>query len=150
MESKLYKIVKAYPFSPPVGTILHYDSFADWYQNANEDYIIESHIIDKYPEYFEQVKDDFFFLVFTIDRPFYNSFEIVEFKEPIDVEEYNAEKDFVKFFKNRKQAEEYVVLNKPCLSITELFHLTNEKDSCISIRRASELKELVKRKIGLR
>jgi hypothetical protein len=147
MENKLYKIVKAYPFSPPVGTILHYDSFADWYQNANEDYIVESRIIEKHPEYFEEVKDEYRFLVYTKDRAFYNSWKVVEFrKQP---EDYNDKKDseFIRFFKTKAQATEYIILNKPCLSITELFELSNQKDSCINIRRASELKELVKSKI---
>jgi hypothetical protein len=149
MENKLYKIVKSYPFSPPVGTILHYDSFADWYQNANEDYIVESRIIEKHPEYFEEHYDEnsiFGYGVFGEKHESYLKWTFFDFGD--DTKAWKEWKGKgMKFFKNREQAEEYVVLNKPCLSITELFELSNQKDSCIGIRRASELKELVKSKI---
>jgi hypothetical protein len=147
MENKLYKIVKSYPFSPPVGTILHYDSFADWYQNANEDYVVESRIIEKHPEYFEEVKNECRFFVYTHKYSHLGSWIVNESKKSIDMNLVEVDKDFIKFFKTKAQATEYIILNKPCLSITELFELSNQKDSCIGIRRASELKELVKSKI---
>jgi hypothetical protein len=152
MENKLYKIVKAYPFSPPVGTILHYDSFADWYQNANEDYIVESRIIEKHPEYFEEVKDEYRFLVYTKDRAFHNPWKVVEFrKQP---EDYNDKKDseFIRFFKTKAEATEYILMNKPCLSYNDvsnmcvLFNDVNW-DHLKTTIDLDELKEIIKKKL---
>jgi hypothetical protein len=134
MENKLYKIVKSYPFSPPVGTILHYDSFADWYQNANEDYIVESRIIEKHPEYFEEVKDEYRFLVYTKDRAFHSPWKIVEFrKQP---EDYNDKKDseFIRFFKTKVEAYDFIMDNKPCLSLDDLFQLSHGNNDVLCIK----------------
>jgi hypothetical protein len=152
MENKLYKIVKAYPFSPPVGTILHYDSFADWYQNANEDYIIESRTIEKYPEHFEEVEDEYRFLVYTKDRAFHSPWKVVEFrKQP---EDYNDKKDseFIRFFKTKAEATEYILMNKPCLSYNDVSNM------CILFKDVNwdhfkttidldKLKEIIKKKV---
>jgi hypothetical protein len=146
MENKLYKIVKSYPFSPPVGTILHYDSFADWYQNPNEDYVVESRIVEKYPEYFEEVKDECRFLVFTINRPFYNSFEVIEFKKPINTESYAAEKNFVRFFKTKADAYDFIIDNKPCLSLDDLFQI-NHGNNDVLCMKYDKLKRLVQERL---
>ena len=123
MENKMYKIVKSYPFSPAVGTILHYDSFADLYLNANEGYIVESRIIEKHPEYFEEVEDEYRFLVYTKDMAFHNPWKVVEFiKQP---EDYNDKKDseFIRFFKTKAEATEYILRNKPCLSYNDVSNM---------------------------
>jgi hypothetical protein len=152
MENKLYKIVKAYPFSPPVGTILHYDSFADWYQNANEDYIVESRIIEKHPEYFEEVEDEYRFVVYTKDMAFHSPWKVVEFrKQP---EDYNDKKDseFRIFFKTKAEATEYILRNKPCLSYNDvsnmcvLFNDVNW-DHLKTTIDLDELKEIIEKKI---
>jgi hypothetical protein len=132
MENKMYKIVKSYPFSPPVGTILHYDSFADWYQNANEDYIVESRIIEKHPEYFEEVKDEYRFLVYTQDKPFFKAWEVMEFiKQPAD---YHQKLDFIRFFKTKGEAYDFIMDNKPCLSLDDLFQLSHGNNDVLCIK----------------
>lgn len=146
MENKLYKIVKEYPFSPPVGTILHYDSFADWYQNSNEDYIIDPSYINKYPEFFEEVKEEYKFLVFTINRPFYNSFEVIELKKPTNTESYSAEKDYVRFFNTRAEAYDFIIDNKPCLCLDDLFQISHGNEDVLYIKY-DKLKGLVQEKL---
>lgn len=109
MENKLYRIVKEYPFSPPVGTILHYYSFADWYQNSNEDYIISPSYVEKYTEFFEEL-NEYRFLVYTIDRPHHKAFEVIEFRKPINVDSYNEEKDYLRLFRTKKEAYDFILL----------------------------------------
>lgn len=109
MEDKLYRIVKEYPFSPPVGTILHYDSFADWYQNSNEDYIISPSYVEKYPEFFEEL-NQYKFLVFTVDRPHHKAFEVIELRKPINVDSYNEEKHCLRLFRTKKEAYDFILL----------------------------------------
>lgn len=146
MENKLYKIVKAYPFSPPVGTVLHYDSFSDWYQNANEDYIVESLIIEKYPEYFEEIEDECRFLVYKINRPFYKAFEVIETKKPIDKKLYSAEKEFIEFFKTKADAYDFIVYNKPCLSLDDLFQLNHGNNDILCIKY-DKVKRLIQERL---
>ena len=153
MENKLYKIVKSYPFSPPVGTILHYDSFADWYQNANEDYVVESRIIEKHPEYFEEIKENRYrFFVYTHKYSHLGSWIVNESKKSIDINLVEVDKDFIKFFKTKEEATEYILRNKPCLSYKDvsdmciLFKDINWEDFETTIN-LEDLKELVKSKI---
>lgn len=110
MENKLYRIVKEYPFSPPVGTILHYDCFADWYQNSNEDYIISPNYVEKYPEFFEELKDEYRFLVFTKDVIHHKALEVIELMKPINVNSHKEEKDYLRLFRTKKEAYDFILL----------------------------------------
>jgi hypothetical protein len=144
MENKLYKIVKSYPFSPPVGTILHYDSFADWYQNANEDYIVESRIIEKHPEYFEEHYDDnsiYFYGVFTKDNGDFKKWSYFDFGD--DPNEWKKWQNIgFKFFKNREDAKNFVALKKKTLSIEDLLSINHGNDEVLCIKY-DKLKKLV-------
>jgi hypothetical protein len=146
MKSKLYKIVKSYPFSPPVGTILHYDSFADWYQNANEDYIVESRIIEEHPEYFEEVKDEYRFIVYTKDRAFHNSWKVVEFRKQPEDYEIMKDSESIRFFKEKTDAYDFIMDNKPCLSLDDLFQL-NHGNSDVLCMKYDKLKRLVQERL---
>jgi mevalonate kinase len=146
MENKLYKIVKSYPFSPPVGTILHYDSFADWYQNANEDYVVESRIIEKHPEYFEEVKNECRFFVYTHKYSHLGSWIVNESKKSIDMNLVEVDKDFIKFFKTKEDALEFIIDNKPCLSLDDLLSINHGNNDVLCITY-DKLKRLVQERL---
>jgi hypothetical protein len=114
-----YKLIKEYPFSPKLNSIVC--------TNALEAYAEELHFvgidyINKFiGEYFEEIKDEYRFLVYTKDSAFHNPWKVVEFrKQP---EDYHQKLDFIRFFKTKAEATEYILMNKPCLSYNDVSNM---------------------------
>jgi hypothetical protein len=142
-----YRLIKEYPFSPPVGTILYYDSFAYWYQNDNEDYVVESRIIEKHPEYFEEIKENRYrFFVYTHGYSHLGSWIVNESKKSIDINLVEGDKDFIKFFKTKSDAYDFIIDNKPCLSLYDLFQINHGNNDVLCITY-DKLKRLVQERL---
>jgi hypothetical protein len=145
-----YKLIKEYPSSPPLGTILKYDSSNYWYYDKNN--IVLESAIEKYPEYFEEVKDEYRFLVYTKDRAFHNPWKVVEFRKQPEDYEGMKDSESIRFFKTKAEATEYILMNKPCLSYNDVSNM------CILFKDVNwdhfkttidldKLKEIIKKKL---
>jgi len=139
-----YKLIKEYPFSPKLNSIVCTNAL-----QANQEglHFVGIDYVNKFiGEYFEEVEGEYRFLVFTRNRPFYNSFEVIEFKKPINTESYAAEKDFIRFFKTKADAYNFIIDNKPCLSLDDLFQLNHGNNDVLCIKY-DKLERLVKERL---
>jgi hypothetical protein len=91
---KKYKLIKKYPMSNEIGYI------------SNVDY-------SDYPEYWEDITN-IYYLVFSKKVSSVNAWE------PIIVESFPFDREYIKYFKSLNEAEEYILLNKPDISIKYL------------------------------
>lgn len=58
----------------------------------------------------------------------------------INVKGYN-------YFSTKDKAEEYIIMNKPCLSLNEIYELTNDRTG---LYNRSDLEEIVKNKLNIK
>jgi len=145
-----YKLIKEYPFSPKLNSVVCTNALE---ANSEGLHFVGIDYINKFlGEYFEEIKDEYRFLVYTKDMAFYNPWKVVEFrKQP---EDYNDKKDskFIKFFKTKEEATEYILRNKPCLSYKDvsdmciLFKDINWEDFKTTID-LDKLKEIIEKKV---
>jgi hypothetical protein len=116
-----YRLIKEYPFSPKLNSIVCTNAL-----EANQEglHFVGIDYINKFlGEYFEEIKDGYRFLVYIQDRPFCNAWKVIEFKK--QPEDYNDKKDseFRRFFKTKEEATEYILMNKPCLSYNDVSNM---------------------------
>ncbi len=120
---KKYKLIKEYPGSPELGQIalpytdsknkiVHY--IVERNQKKDCDYIaiLKKHVEDN-PKYWEEV-NDIWYVVLLKDGAFRNAWEIIKVQEDPSGLEHK------KYFKSREEAEDFILYNKPCLSINEI------------------------------
>lgn len=139
-----YRLIKEYPFSPKLNSIVCTNALEAYSEGLH---FVGIDYVNKFlGEYFEEIKDEYRFLVFTINRPFYNSFEVVEFKKPINTESYAPEKDYVRFFKTKAEAYDFIIDNKPCLSLDDLFQINHGNNDVLCIKY-DKLKRLVQERL---
>ena len=137
-----FKLIKEYPGSPKLGQIAlpYTDS-----KNAVVHYVVDhpkkdcdylaiskKHIEDS-PEYWEEAVD-VWYVVLLRDSAFRNAWEVIEvYGDPTGLEHK-------KYFKSRIEAEEFILYNKPCLSINDIGDGVSE---CF----LNKLKRIVKSKL---
>jgi len=120
---KKYKLIKEYPGSPELGQIalpytdsknqvVHY--IVDRNKKKDCDYIaiLKKHVEDN-PEYWEE-ENDIWYVVLLRDGAFRNAWEIIKVQEDPSGLEHK------KYFKSRTEAEDFILYNKPCLSINDV------------------------------
>ncbi len=67
----------------------------------------------------------------------------------VSADENSGRQDYMKYFSTKEKAEEYIIMNKPCLSINDI-KLFVKRDSMLKTGFIhSQLKQLVKNKVGL-
>lgn len=120
---KKYRLIKEYPGSPELGTIaLPYTDSRDRvvhyiveHTRKDCDYLAlpKKHIEDN-PDYWEEVKDNIWYMVLLRDGAFRNSWEVIR------VEACIIDTEDRKYFKTKEDAEYFILYNKPCLSINEI------------------------------
>lgn len=119
---KKYKLIKEYPGSPKLGEIAlpYTDS-----KNKVVHYIVEhpskdcdylaiskKHIEDN-SEYWEEVVN-VWYVVLLKDGAFRNAWEVIKVNEDPSGLEHK------KYFKTEKEAKDYIIQNKPCLSYNDV------------------------------
>jgi len=120
---KKYKLIKEYPGSPELGQIalpytdsrdkvVHY--VVERNQKKDCDYIaiLKKHVEDN-PNYWQE-ENDIWYVVLLRDFAFRNAWEVIKVQEDPSGLEHK------KYFKSREEAENFIIYNKPCLSINEI------------------------------
>jgi hypothetical protein len=140
-----YKLIKEYPGSPPLGTIVEQESSSKSYFFTSQKRnlcVLKNHVEDN-PEYWEKVNDNLWWVVFTKGDTVFNMYE----PQLIETCLYQSN-DSRQYFKTKKEADEFVIDNKPCLSYTDIMwnfpHNTKKDNVSIDI---GELIKLIKSKI---
>ena len=137
-----FKLIKEYPGSPKLGQIalpytdskdavVHYTVRHPKYENV--DLAIDKGQVENQPEYWEEVVD-VWYVVLLRDGAFRNAWEIIKVQEDPSGLEHK------KYFKSRIEAEEFILYNKPCLSINDIGDGVSE---CF----LNKLKRIVKSKL---
>jgi hypothetical protein len=143
---KRYRLIKLYPGSPDLGTEvqqkLNGQSF--FYRNGDMSLSVLTEHIEEYPEYWEKVNDNIWYLVSVRDyqtgHSLFQAWYVhrVESFEPVNKEPLN-------YFKTKEEAEQYIIKNKPCLTLNDvgliLGGLEKKRDVFL------ELKRIVKSKL---
>jgi hypothetical protein len=112
---KKYKLIKEYPGSPELGTVVEKQIKSQTYYHIHNDRkfgVLSEHVEDN-PEYWEEV-NDIYYMVSLTDMPFHNAWE------PIRVEAIALDTDNRKYFSTEEGANTFILLHKPCLSLYDI------------------------------
>ena len=146
---KKYKLIKEYPGSPELGTIVEGKSSDgknySFSMLGGRVYVIKYHVEDN-PEYWEEVNENNYMVSLT-DMAFRNAWEVIEVRS-INYKETDSKK----FFKTEEEAEHFILYNKPCLSmhdILERYGYAREfgKNNITFYGSEETLKEIIKSKL---
>ena len=120
---KKYKLIREYPGSPKLGTIVEKElrsSVSYFYRSGDKRICVHTTHVENNPEYWEEVNDNIFWCVWEKD---FIQYDVVLFKAwtPIEIEciKEGADKNR-HYFKTEEEAEDFILYNKPCLSINEI------------------------------
>ena len=141
-----YKLIKEYPGSPELGTVVEKTLRSEtnfFYTIGNKRIcVLNSHVEDN-PEYWEKVNDNLWWVVFIEKDNLFNPYK------PYLIETclYQSN-DSRHYFKTREDAEEFIIDNKPCLNYTDIMWNFQEdtKKKTLSIHK-DILIALIKSKI---
>lgn len=142
-----YELIKEYPGSPCLGTIVEKDPLSKSYYHRDEDkkWCILNNHVENNPEYWEKLNEEHW-MVFTKKessiRPWY------AYRSEQCLSYFNSQHNF----KTREEAEEFILYNKPCLSyddVCKMFNSSRDFKGDVMTFRISEksLKEFVKSKL---
>ena len=148
-----YELIKEYPGSPCLGTIVEKDPLSKSYYHRDEDkkWCILNNHVENNPEYWEKLNENIYWAVST---EIYKQFgQVLFFAWTIyKVEAFEPKDSVIKYFKTREEAEGFILYNKPCLSyddVCKMFNSSRDFKGDVMTFRISEksLKEFVKSKI---
>ena len=139
-----YRLIKEFPFSPKLNSIVCTNALE---ANSEGLHFIGIDYINKFlGEYFEEIKDEYRFLVYTKDMAFHNPWKVVEFKKQPEDYEGMKDSESIRFFKTKAEAYDFIINNKPCFSLDDLFQI-NHGNSDILCIKYDKLRDLIESKI---
>jgi hypothetical protein len=120
---KKYKLIKEYPGSPELGEIVEGGSSSNFYFYVNPDLcriVIRKTLVDNQPDYWEEVEDNKWFVVSK--RDYQKNYTLFEawYIYMIDSYQPTIKDENLNYFKIKEEAEDFIIYNKPCLSINEI------------------------------
>ena len=152
---KKYKLIKEYPGSPELGTIVEKElrsSFSYFYRSGDKRICVHTTHVEDNSEYWEEVNDNIFWCVWEKD---FIQYDVVLFKAwtPNEIECIKEGADSNRhYFKTKEKAEYFILYNKPCLSMHDIlnrFGYSREfgKNSIVFTGSEETLKELIYNKL---
>ena len=134
-----YKLIKEYPGSPKLGTIVEKDercgSHIYKYKESNNNFgVLKYHVEDNH-EYWEEVIEKRF-MVSTKNFYYYGAYEVLTVSSDFKPREYE------KLFDTMEAAQEFIIYNKPCLSFSDL--IWNFKENTRKNRIEVDINDLYK------
>ncbi len=113
---KKYKLIKEYPGSPYLGTICeernNKSSFCYYFEEEKNIGITKDQV-ENQTEYWEEVAH-IYYLVFTKEQTSFKCWELYM------TSSCTYDTDYKKYFTSKEEAEEYILLNKPDISLKYL------------------------------
>ena len=110
---KRYKLIKEYPGSPGLNTIVEKIKNSGFYQVENANTAVLDYHVEDNPEYWEEITH-IYYLVFTKEETSFKCWVIYM------TGSCTYDTDYKKYFSLKEEAEEYILLNKPDISIKYL------------------------------
>lgn len=141
-----YKLIKLYPGSPELGTEVQKQSNSQtfFYRTGDMTLCIHTEHIEEYPEYWEKVNENIWYVVSTrnyqVNHTLFEAWFVyrIESFEPVNKEPLN-------YFKTKEEAELFVINHKPCLTFKEVKKILGAESEKRKV--ISELSNLVKSKL---
>jgi hypothetical protein len=127
-----YKLIKTYPGSPELGTIVEQESSSKSYFFRSENgniCVLKNHVEDN-PEYWKKFNEYSWYAVFKKpymqdDKEYFTPWKIYM------IETLDTESPDRRLFKSHEEAEEYLLYNKPCLSLNNVRGLLDKVETDI-------------------
>jgi hypothetical protein len=146
-----YKLIKEYPRSPKLGVIVENQEFPHDGYFHHYNFSIKIEEITLYPEFWAKVTEDSILFtthdgvpVFAGDKYYFitNGFRaVLSFGEDTGVfQSLNT-------FSTKEKADEFVIRNKPCLSLLDLLHVRANTNQTKPFPFFQELEEIVKSRL---
>lgn len=115
---KKFKLIKEYPGSPKLGTEVEKRNGKIYMPNS---FLIFRHSVEEYPEFWEEIEKVITELVVFTK----NNLTTTELWNPVLVKRFNSDRKYIDNiscfgFKTREEADEFILLNKPCLSYNDV------------------------------
>lgn len=114
---KKYKLIKEYPGSPAVGTLVEKEpsSKSYFFKSGNKNLCVINNHVENNPEYWEEIDDNVYYMVLLKESSYNNTWKPIFVPSGIKIDGEN-----IKFFKTIEEANEFILLNKPCLSFNDI------------------------------
>lgn len=147
-----YELIKEYPGSPCLGTIVEKDPLSKSYYYRDDDkrWCVLSNHVENNTEYWEEIKNTYW----AVSTQDYKQFgQTLFFAWTVyRVEAFEPKDSIIKYFPTRDDADNFLLQNKPCLSyndICKMFNSSRDFKGDVMTFRMSEksLKEFVKGKL---
>ena len=111
---KKFRLIREYPGSPSLGTEVErisksYKNYS--YSEGNERVCVISEHCEDNPEYWEEIKDIVLWVVYERSCGFFLAWK------PYSIDYTTT---YSSTFKTKREAEEFILKHKPCLSLTEV------------------------------
>lgn len=144
-----YELIKEYPGSPFLGTIVEKEliSKSYFFRSGDKNICVLNNHVEDNPEYWEKVNDNLWWVVFTKKDTIFESYY------PYCLETYVFKtEDSRQYFKTKEEAEEFILYNKPCLSYNDVLKMFCKSrdfkgDNMTFYITEKSLKEFVKSKL---
>ena len=126
-----FRLIKEYPGSPELLTVI-----------SDENKLVEwkgYNYYEKHSEYWEEINDDIYYLVFTENETSFNAWE------PIRVGAVTYDTSTRKYFSTKEDAVNFIIQHKPCLSFYDINNEISTDNS--KFRMLHNISELTKSRI---
>jgi len=144
---KKYKLIKEYPGSPELGSVVEKQIKSQTYYHIYNDrkFGVLSEHVEGQPEYWEEVNENIWWCVWERDyiqngSTFFKAWIPKEIECIPDV--WATERHY---FKTKEVAEQYIIKNKPCLTLNDVGLILGGIDKKEDV--FLELKRIVKSKL---
>ena len=77
-------------------------------------FLIFRHSVEEYPEFWEEILEDNYYLVSLTDMPFHNAWELIK------IPDIRLDTDTKKHFSSKEGARDFIIQYKPCLSFNDV------------------------------
>ena len=127
-----YKLIKEYPGSPELGTIVEKEpsSKSYFFRSGNKNLCVLNNHVEDNPEYWEKFNEYLWYAVF--EKPYMQDDK--EYFTPWNIhkiETLDTQSNDRHLFKTKEEAEEFILYNKPCLSLNNVGGLLNKAETDI-------------------
>jgi hypothetical protein len=141
-----YKIIKEYPGSPELGTVVEGDKMCNFkYSRDNRQFCVLNSHAENNPEYWEKVNENLWWCVWErdYDQDLVKLFR-AWFAYKIDCVPTTLSSER-HYFKTKEEADNFITRNKPCLSLNDVSLILGVLDRKRDI--FLELKRIVKSRL---
>ena len=128
-----FKLIKEYPGSPDLGTEVEKESNSKssssyFYRSGDRRICVFNHHVEDNPEYWEEVNDNIWYVVSNRDyQPNWTLFEEWTVYR-IETSYPQVRDENLNYFKTMEEAENFILYNRPCLSLTEVRSIIGASD----------------------